>query len=230
MEAARAVLETVLSQSPDNAMALAMMASTTLVPLFAGYASVDQSEVSQATTFADKAVGLDANNDFIFQTRGMVRCMLLKDFAGAASDFKRSLEINPNFLVTRFSLASLSIYSGDPKAAINPLRELLDVSPEDPLIPMVYTLLSAACLLADDDKLALQYARQAHDRAPLMPTCAAIYAAAAAQDREIVGSKAFSSMISRFDLRTTDLEKLPFVRRDDIELFRSRLRIAGARE
>jgi adenylate cyclase len=224
---ARNSLELAVKLAPENPMALAMLASTFAVPMYAGYGSTDETESQRAIEIANKAVNIGRNIDFVFQARALVKCFLLRDLAGALADCERAIKINPYFHILHSFVAMIEIINGNPDTGIEQLHEWIRTVPDDPNVPIVYSFIALGHLICEENDKALQFAREGYEFRPLLPICAVVYAAAASNSPEIINSENFKTMIHQLDLRTSTIKNLPFARAEDSELITSRLRAAG---
>jgi adenylate cyclase len=224
---ARGSLELAVKKAPENPMALALLASTFVASVYAGYDSIDDVESQRAIELANKAVNIDNNIDFVFHVRASVKYFLFGDLAGASKDCERALNINPNFHVPHIVLAIIAIVNGNPNAGIEQLCDFIRHVPNDPSIPIANSFIAIGYLICKKNEKALHYAREGYELRPLLPICAAIYTAAASNNPEIINSVGFKIMVGKLKLRTSIIKNIPFSRPEDLELITSRLLAAG---
>ena len=227
---ARNSLELAIKQSPENPMALAMLASTYVVPVFMGYESNDDNKSQRAIELANKAVSIGKNIDFTFQSRAMIKCFLLKDLVGAKMDCERALKINPYYHIMLVVMGSIEIFVGNAEAGIEQFLEFISNAPEDPMVPTAYSVAAMGYLICGQHEKALQFAREGYELSPSTPTSALFYSAAASNIPEIINSEGFKNMIGQLDLRISLINNFPLNRSEDIELITSRLLAAGVPE
>jgi tetratricopeptide (TPR) repeat protein len=227
---ARISLKLTIKQAPENSMALAMLASTYIVPVVMGYESIDDHKSQRAIELANKAVSIGKNIDFVFQSRAMIKCFLLKDLTGAKIDCERALKINPYYHIMLVVLGSIEIFVGNAEAGIEQFLEFISNAPEDPMVPTAYSVAAMGYLICGQHEKALQFAREGYELSPSTPTSALFYSAAASNIPEIINSEGFKNMIGQLDLRISLINNFPLNRSEDIELITSRLLAAGLPE
>lgn len=215
-------LEYAVSQSPQNPMALAMLASTFTIPVFSGYGSIDDVDVQKVMELANKAVKVGPTIDFVFHARACVKCFLLNNLAGAKADCERALKINPYFHVAQIMAGIIDVFSGETTTGIRKLQEILIVVPEEPMIPIVNTIIAIGCLMCGDGNKALHFAQEGYELSPSNPIGAAVYLAAAPENPED-----FKNLIHKLNLKVSIVKNLPFSKPEDIKLFTSLLQAAG---
>ncbi|MEH6548245.1 MAG: hypothetical protein V7701_17550 [Sneathiella sp.] len=220
-------LEYAVRQSPENPMALAMLASTFTIPIFSGFGSIDDVDVQKVMELANKAVKVGPTIDFVFHARACVKCFLLKNLAGAKADCERALKINPYFHVAQIMSSIIDVFSGETTTGIKKFQEILIVVPEEPMIPMVNTIIAIGYLMCGERNKALHFAQEGYELSPSNPLGGAVYLAAAPESPEIINPEDFKNMIHKLNLRISIVKNLPFNNPEDIKLFTSLLQAAG---
>lgn len=226
-ESAQASLEKAISRSPDNPMALAMLAMCLLSPLFAGYGRRQEVDTAQIMDLANRAVSLGAQSDVVFMARAFSRLWLHSDYNGARSDIERALQINPGYQELQAALGLVEVFEGHPQKGARYLIDNLDMMSESMVFPVLLFSIGLAYLLTGETEKSLEYAREGYERAPFISNCGMVYAAAAADKPEITNTSDFKEMIRRLGLDLSVVDNYPFTRDADRTLLRSRLAAAG---
>jgi tetratricopeptide (TPR) repeat protein len=225
--AAETALEAAVQRSPDNPVALSMLASmaTQMIP----HVPFDElpKDVDRAIALAERAVELGQSIDWVLRTRGNLLLWLLGDHEGARLDCQRALEINPVFHLAHLTIATSEILSGQYEAGAQRLEEMMRRSPVDPQNPLYYSLIALAALLEGDEGRAIAAAREGYERNPFGSWNALVFAAAASEDRATSSSSGFRRMVQRVDLPAEHFYDLPFADLSNAELLVSRARSAG---
>ena len=226
-EGARTSLETALAKSPENGMALSMLAMCLLSPLFAGYGRRSEVDPAKIMDLANQAVSKANQSDVVFMARAFSRLWLHKDYAGARSDIERALQINPGYQELQAALGLVEVFEGHPQKGARYLIDNLDMMSESMVFPVLLFSIGLAYLLTGETEKSLEYAREGYERAPFISNCGMVYAAAAADRPEITNTSDFKEMIRRLGLDLSVVDNYPFTRDADRALLRSRLAAAG---
>jgi TolB-like protein/Tfp pilus assembly protein PilF len=88
-----------------------------------------QSGLAAARIAVNKALALDPNLAAAHGARGLLLIFADIDLAGAKAEFKQAVELAPNNLDLRASLAEVHASLGHPEAAIEPIRQVLAADP-----------------------------------------------------------------------------------------------------
>ncbi|WP_136657761.1 adenylate/guanylate cyclase domain-containing protein [Nitratireductor sp. XY-223] len=226
-EGAQAALEKALSKSPDNPMALAMLAMSLLSPLFAGYGRRSEVDPPRVMDLANRAVSLGPQSDVVFMARAFGRLWLHGDYDGARSDIDRALQINPGYQELQAAQGLVEVFEGNAQKGAKYLIDNLDMMSESMVFPVLLFSIGLAYVLAGESETAFQYAREGHERAPFISNCGMVYAASAADKPEITDTREFKEMVERLGIDLTIVDNYPFRRDEDRALLRSRLEAAG---
>jgi len=108
------------------------------------YLAIGQRE--RALADADRALKLNPNHLFALELRGEIN-MLNKDFDTASTYFAMAQQINPNWAVPYFDLASLLMERGELKPAIENFNKAIALQPR---MPLFYVIRSLAHFKAGD--------------------------------------------------------------------------------
>lgn len=226
-EAAHKAIQAAVDRSPDNPVALCMLASTTtqMLPLAAERTS--EKAKQWAMSLADRAVAVGPRSEFAFRTRGNLRLWLRKDHAGSAEDCARSLELDPNFHLTHLTMATSDLLSGNPDRGADRLGFVIAMVPFHPQLPLFLSLQALANILDGEDEKAIEQAREACERGPNVCWYKMVYVAAASQRRNIVQSDDFGELLSGIKLSISHFRQMPFTKDSYVELLENRLLEAG---
>ena len=227
-DAARAALSLAIEREPDNAMALAMRASTSvLLVLQEGMSSIPDTP-DYCFELAERAVGIAPHVDFVMLTRGCLRLWLSADHDGARADFERALSISPVFHLAHQFMAVSEILTGEHASGIARVKKVMELgTTTNPRTPHYLALQALGQMIAGDSDIAALTARESYERAPGDPWCNYIYAAAVADQEEITSTERFRRMITSINLPFTHFRDLPFTDPRDIDMLERRLSLAG---
>jgi len=228
--AARAALTAAVGLAPDNPVALAMLASmdTQMIPLIPFSELAESSD--EAMRLSERAVELGQSIDYVLRTRGNLKLWRLGDHAGARLDCTRALERDPVFHLAHLTIATSEILCGEFSAGARRLREMMRRAPNDPQIPLYFSLIALGELLDGNAEPAIEAAREGVERNPFGSWNALVYAAAVADAPEITGSETFQRLVGRADLPARHFLDLPFVDRVHAERLAARAITAGIRD
>jgi DNA-binding winged helix-turn-helix (wHTH) protein/tetratricopeptide (TPR) repeat protein len=227
-DVARNAMSVAIKREPDNAIALAMRASTAVICILQEGTAKIPDAPEYLLNLANRAVGIASHIDFVMLTRGCMRLWLNADHDGARADFHRALEINPTFHLAHQFLAMSEVLSGEHRQGIRRVKNFIKLSPStNPRYPHYLALLALGQILAGDTEAAIQTSRESHERAPNDPWCNFVYATAAADCEAITTTQEFKRMIISIDLPFSHYRDLPFTNSRDVDLLEARLALAG---
>ena len=130
--AAGELLETALRVEPTYSDALAWLAYWHLFLVGQGWADDPETATTRAGELADTAVAMDPNDARALTLAGHVRGFLMRRPSEAAVLHDRAISLNPNLAIAWcFSGFALS-YLGHQEAALDRMRQALQLSPSDP--------------------------------------------------------------------------------------------------
>jgi TolB-like protein/class 3 adenylate cyclase/Flp pilus assembly protein TadD len=179
IEAAIALLGLATARYPDYAPAHSMLAFALLFrAISVGVArSLDTKE---AVRLASRAAELDDNDPWAHLALGWA-AFLLRRSQDAMAEFKRALDINPNFAAAHGHLGNALACDGQADAAIPHLEQALRMSPHDPQNIFVYTALAVAYYLSGNYSEAISFGHKAVQQRPGFTGSHRIYIASLAQ-------------------------------------------------
>ncbi|GEM_PF-1893590 len=226
-ERAHRAIQAAVDRSPDNPVALCMLASTTtqMLPLSAEQSS--EKTKQWAFSLADRAVATGARSEFAFRTRGNLRLWLKNDHTASEEDCARSLEIDPDFHLTHSTVATSELLSGSPEAGAERLEFVINMVPFHPQLPLFLSLQALANILSGETDEAISQAKEACERGPNVCWYKMIYATAVSQNRDIVRSDEFRELLASITLKFSHFRQMPFANISCVELLEKRLANAG---
>lgn len=227
-QAARDTLQVVVERTPDDPMALAMLAATTvhLCPHIP-HAFLSR-EKSWAFDLANRAIYLAPEVDYVFRTRGNLKFWLDGDHEGAVEDCLRALEITPLFQLAHLTLAEIELMSGTPAAARQRIQTMLTVEPYLPQYPFFLTLISLSHILEGNREEGQKFAFEAFARAPWQSWNRLVLLTACGDD-EVPNSDKLDDAAREIDLPLDHFTTLPFRDKAGLTLLKSRLQKAMRR-
>ena len=223
---ARKSLECAVQRSPDNPTAIAMLAMVQISPLFVGLGRIAQINIAAVVELTNRAVSLGPNSDFVFVSRATCRLWLLHDYQAARSDIDRALKINPDYSEAQVLAALVDIFSDEPVKGADRLAGMLDIMTESLLFPMLLFCTGLGYLLGGERRRALDYAKEAYERAPSMPNCGFLLTVASAPDAPLADADV-CDMVERLALDISIVDNLPLKKETDATLLTERLKAAG---
>ena len=224
-DVARNAMSVAVEREPENAIALAMRASTAVISVMQEGPTKVPDAPEYIMELANRAVGIASHVDFVMLTRGCVRLWLNADHEGARADFNRALEISPAFHLAHQFLATSEILSGEHAQGVERVKKFIDLSPAtNPRYPHYLALLALGQTLAGDEDAAVQTSEESHERAPNDHWCNYVYATAAAGHTT---TRNFKRMIACTDLPFTHYRELPFTDARNVDVLEQRLALAG---
>jgi DNA-binding winged helix-turn-helix (wHTH) protein len=227
-DVARKAMSVAIEREPENAIALAMRASTSVISVLQEGTAKIPDAPEYLLALSNRAVGIAPHIDFVMLTRGCMRLWLNADHDGARSDFNRALEISPTFHLAHQFLATSEILSGEHKQGIRRVKKFIELSPStNPRYPHYLALLALGQILTGDADTAVKTSREGHESAPNDPWCNYVYAAAVADRDTIATPHDFKRMIVSINLPFTHFRGLPFTNARDVDVLEGRLALAG---
>ncbi len=131
--AAERLLDDVLRNDPDDAMALAMQAFCLIYQGLLEIRGFDPANRERILELAGRAVECDRASDFAYRTRGMAHLYLSGDCRAALGDAKRALALNPQYGLALHLKAEALIYGERQAEGIAIMRRLIDMDARDPI-------------------------------------------------------------------------------------------------
>jgi adenylate cyclase len=129
------------------------------------YAKDRAATLDEGLRAAKRGVQLDNQDSFAHAILGRLH-MMAKEFDLAIAETRTAIELNPYSAQAYFGLGFALTVAGQPKEALEPLHNAIDLSPRDPNLASFATVLAAAYILVDCAQDAALWARFA-TRQPL---------------------------------------------------------------
>jgi class 3 adenylate cyclase/TolB-like protein/Tfp pilus assembly protein PilF len=117
-----------IALDPNYALAYAGLADSYASP-FGGTPS--QEKIVKSRDAALKALALDDNLAEAHAAYGRVLSAFDYDFTAAEREFRRAIELNPNYAITYYRYAQLSLHQGRFEKAVTQIRRALEIEPLD---------------------------------------------------------------------------------------------------
>jgi tetratricopeptide (TPR) repeat protein len=225
---ARQALDIAVKLEPNDPIALAMHASmaTQLIPLIPFSDLTD--DPAWALTFANKAVELGHNVDYVLRTRGNIRLWLFGDHKGARRDCERALRVTPEFHLAHLTLATSEILSGSPAASVNRLEEMMRRTPFDTQNPFYISLIALGHILRGQDAEAVAAGRDRYELWPEQSWMILVFAAALGGTKAD-GAEARGLSLENLELSASRFRKMPFTDHEDVAHLEERFARMGLR-
>ena len=184
-EAAVAMLERAVERYPDSGPAHSMLAFMLLMSRLLGWRVGEREPLlKQATSLASRAVELDDTDPWAHLALGYVAYIRRRTNL-ATEEFRRALDLNPNFAAAHGYLGVTLAHDGQSDQAIAHIEQALRMSPHDPQNAIFNSGRAVAHYLAARFAEAVAFARKAVQQRDGMTLAHRIYIASLAQAGEI---------------------------------------------
>lgn len=157
---ARELFEYLKDRHPRNAVPRAWLGKWHMLKIVQGWSTDLVGESRNALVEASRALEIEPNNSLCSTVKGVVHAYLQKDFTQARECFDFALSCNPNDALARLQRAALSGWIGDAEAARESASEALRLSPLDPHLYFLHSLVAGAFLGAGEYELAESHAKK----------------------------------------------------------------------
>jgi TolB-like protein/Flp pilus assembly protein TadD len=186
-KAAIAILRQAVERYPDYAPAQSMLAFVLLISGYLGWA-LKESELQEAAGFATRAEELDHSDPWAHLALGYVAFVRRRSIA-AAAEFRRAIDLNPNFAAAHGYLGWALAFDGQSEQAITHLKEAIRMSPHDPQNAIFNTGLAIAHYLAGRFAEALEYSQETLQQRSAFTAGHRIHCASLAQAGQIAEAR-----------------------------------------
>jgi TolB-like protein/class 3 adenylate cyclase len=186
-KAAIAILRQAVERYPDYAPAQSMLAFVLLISGYLGWA-LKESELQEAAGFATRAEELDHSDPWAHLALGYVAFVRRRSIA-AAAEFRRAIDLNPNFAAAHGYLGWALAFDGQSEQAIKHLKEAIRMSPHDPQNAIFNTGLAIAHYLAGRFAEALEYSQETLQQRSAFTAGHRIHCASLAQAGQIAEAR-----------------------------------------
>jgi class 3 adenylate cyclase/TolB-like protein len=230
--AAERLLDATLADAPDDAMALSMQAFCLMMQGFFGSCRVNEETAQRALAMAARAVELDRNSDYAYETRGLLALHLRGDCRAALADARRALALNPQYALAIQLEGEALIYAGAPEEGIQRVGKAIASDLRDPTNFYRHSILAVGRFLLCDYAGALEESDQAAQGAFDMPLLDLVRAAILVRlGRQEAAGRVMAHVLARSpDITAATIRLPPFQRAEDRERYLDALRRAGMPE
>jgi tetratricopeptide (TPR) repeat protein len=198
-----------------------------------GWVIDPQQEVAEAARLVERAVELGRDDAVALSSAGLARLRVAGDIATAAALVDQALALNPNLAQALYADSFVKNCQGKPEVALERLKQVVRLSPIDPLMYMMCTGSAMAHFLAGRYDEASSWAQRAlrnkPNYYPALRAAAAIDALAGRLDQ----AKDAIARLRRLDpaLRISHIHDIfPLQRAEDRAKYAEGLRMAGLPE
>jgi TolB-like protein/Tfp pilus assembly protein PilF len=158
------MLRLAVQRYPNYAPAQSMLAFALLVSNHVGWAPVGKS-YQLAAELAHRAAELDDNDPWAHLALGYL-AFTARQTDDAVNQFKRALDLNPNFAAAYGYLGWAVVFDGRHEEAIDYFQQAFRMSPHDPLIAFFYAGMCAAHYFARRFDEAVEWGRKSIQQRP----------------------------------------------------------------
>jgi adenylate cyclase len=131
-EEARLLALEAIQLDPNNSGGHQLHAFALYHQSWMGYSADRERDMAIARKDAAEAVRLDNKDEYAHWTLGLILLAGLSDHDSAIVEFKRALDINPNFSLGYAGLGTAYSFAGDAEAGIAHAQTALRLNPQDP--------------------------------------------------------------------------------------------------
>ncbi|MGD1935188.1 MAG: tetratricopeptide repeat protein [Candidatus Phaeomarinobacter sp.] len=162
-------LEAVLDESPDVALAHAVLAHAYSLAFQLGAESSDEAKEFQANSneHIQRAIALDPDDPAIRHLAGAALSNF-RESDDARRAYRKSLELNSDYAPALGSLGVSLLYAGQTQEAIDYIERAMRLSPREPQAYHWQSHLGLAHNILGDPTKALDYAKTAYERRPTL--------------------------------------------------------------
>lgn len=226
------LIEEVLRQQPDNAMALADLAYTLHFAAAFAWTEDPAGAFARMGEAARRAVAADDRDAAAHTALGLFELFSDRN-DDAIRRLRRAIEIDPNSSFARGNLGVAYAFSGECDPALQSLQQAMRLSPRDFLMVIWYTASAWANLSGERFEQAAECGRRAIDCNPAFPDAHGTLAAASAYLGRDADARAaldgFVRLMPKLTIADPRLVR-PFRQPADRERFLAGLRLAGLPE
>jgi len=188
IEAAVTMLRSATARYPDYSPAYSILAFALLFRAIPVGVSRSQ-DVKEAIPLATRAAELDDSDPWAHLALGWA-AFLTRRTDDAVAEFRRALDINPNFAAALGHLGLALAYNGQSDEALPYLEQALRMSPHDPQNFLVYVALATAHYMAGSYAEAAIFSRKAVQQRPGFTGGHRIFVASLAQAGQMDDARA----------------------------------------
>jgi len=165
LASAEKILRRAVESAPTSCDAHHLLAGVLIHEAFMNYVSEREAYISEAYEFANRAIGLNEQNEYAHWIMGVIQNHRGRQDL-AIAEFKRAIELNPSCSLAYGSLGTALSYIGEPDESIKNIEFAIRLNPKDPSIFFRYSALAMAHFVAGRYLEATQWARKSIQRRP----------------------------------------------------------------
>jgi TolB-like protein/Tfp pilus assembly protein PilF len=169
IDTSKALIEQVLENDPNNAMALADLAGIHLISGLYGWSPSAPASLALAYQTAQLAASFDDQDAWTFAILGLVEAAMREHDAGLRH-LRRAIQLNPNFSFAHGFLGLALAFSGQVDEARQAIDETIRLSPFDQFMAVWFIARSAAAFVNEDYEEAITWAQRSVEERPDFPS------------------------------------------------------------
>jgi adenylate cyclase len=208
----RELIERVLQRQPDHFMALAIKAVQAFREVICGYREIAATDGEEGLRLVRRALELNDRSDFAHCVLGYIRLYYHRDIDGGQRAARRSLELNPNYILSMGLLGATMIFSGQVEAGLAECARGAQAGMRLPNYNWFMEDIALAHFVRRDYAASIAAAETADNRQSDVPRCLLILASAAwhAGKPDLARTTAARLMRVCPEFRLVELRRWPF--------------------
>ena len=206
-EAAADILKQAAERYPNYGPAHSILAFVLLISGYLGWSILEQ-QLHKAARLAARAAQLDDSDPWAHLALGFV-AFVRRQTNVAALEFRRALELNPNFAAAHGYLGWTLAFDGQSEEATKHLQEAIRMSPHDPQNAIFNTGLAVTHYLTERYAEAVEYSSKALQQRSAFTAGYRIHVASLAQNGQIAETREVLALLKEMhpDLSIAWIEK-----------------------
>ena len=206
-EAAADILKQAAERYPNYGPAHSILAFVLLISGYLGWSILEQ-QLHKAARLAARAAQLDDSDPWAHLALGFV-AFVRRQTNVAALEFRRALELNPNFAAAHGYLGWTLAFDGQSEEATKHLQEAIRMSPHDPQNAIFNTGLAVTHCLTERYAEAVEYSSKALQQRSAFTAGYRIHVASLAQNGQIAEAREVLALLKEMhpDLSIAWIEK-----------------------
>jgi len=206
-EAAADILKQAAERYPNYGPAHSILAFVLLISGYLGWSILEQ-QLHKAARLAARAAQLDDSDPWAHLALGFV-AFVRRQTNVAALEFRRALELNPNFAAAHGYLGWTLAFDGQSEEATKHLQEAIRMSPHDPQNAIFNTGLAVTHYLTERYAEAVEYSSKTLQQRSAFTAGYRIYVASLAQSGQIAEAREALALLKEMhpDLSIAWIEK-----------------------
>jgi adenylate cyclase len=208
----RQLIDNVLQRQPDNFMALAIRGVQAFLEVICGYREITADEGDTGLRLVRRAIEVNERSDFAHCVLGYIRLYYQRDIEAARREAMRSLELNPNYLMSMDLLGAALIFAGKPEAGVARCAKAAEFGLRLPTYTWFMEDIALGHFAQTDYDNAIKCAEQADHRQSGVPRCLLILTTASwhAARPDLARETAARLLRAYPDFRMSDVRRWPF--------------------